>query len=51
MAVRDVQLVAAHWGLTSASPQWRPVYDLVPDGMIDAADITAAASAWGQRGC
>lgn len=51
VAVRDVQLVAAHWGLTSASPQWRPVYDLVPDGMIDAADITAAASAWGQRGC
>jgi hypothetical protein len=51
VSVGDVQLVAARWGLTSSSPQWHPVYDLVPDGVIDAADVTAAASAWGQWGC
>lgn len=51
VAVSDVQLVAARWGLTSGSPNWQPVYDLVPDGVIDAADITAAASAWGQWSC
>ncbi len=51
VAINDVQLVAAHWGLTSGSPGWHPVYDLVPNGVIDAADIAAAASAWGQWGC
>lgn len=51
VSVGDVQLVAARWGLTSSSPQWHPVYDLVPNGVIDAADITAAASGWGQWGC
>lgn len=51
VAVNDVQLVAARWGQTSASAGWHPVYDLVPDGVIDAADLAAAASAWGQWGC
>lgn len=51
VAVNDVQLVAANWGLTSSSPNWQPVYDLVANGVIDAADIAAAASAWGQWGC
>ncbi len=51
VAVSDVQLVAARWGLTSGSAGWHPVYDLVVDGIIDAADIAAAASAWGEWGC
>ena len=51
VAINDVQAVAAHWGLTSADPGWNRLYDLASNGVIEAADVIAAASAWGQTGC
>jgi len=51
VAINDVQAVAAHWGLSNGNPAWNRLYDLAPNGVIDAADVTAAASAWGQTGC
>ncbi|MFZ1594269.1 MAG: YCF48-related protein [Anaerolineae bacterium] len=51
VAINDVEAVAAHWGLDSGNPAWNRLYDLVSNGVIDAADVAAAASAWGQVGC
>lgn len=51
VGVNDLVAVAAHFGLTSGDPGWNRLYDLAPDGVIDVADVTAAAGAWGQWGC
>lgn len=51
VGVNDLMAVAAHFGLTNGDPDWNRLYDLAPDGVIDVADVTAAAGAWGQWGC
>ena len=43
----DIGLVTGHWGLTSSDPGWDPVYDVVVNGVIDVADVSAAAACWG----
>jgi len=43
----DIGLVTGHWGLTSSDPGWDPVYDVVVNGVIDVADVSAVAACWG----
>lgn len=45
--IADIQSVAARWGMTSSHPNWNPIFDLQPNGVIDVNDIIVAASAWG----
>ena len=43
----DIGLVTGHWGLTASDPGWNPAYDVVVNGVIDVADVSAAAACWG----
>jgi len=43
----DIGLVSAHWGLAAGDPGWDPRYDVVVNGVIDVADLSAVAGCWG----
>ncbi len=43
----DIGLVTGHWGFTDGDPGWEPTYNIVVNGVIDVADVTAVATCWG----
>ena len=47
--MKDIAYIAAYFGTTSSSPNWKPNADINNDGRIDMKDIAIAAANYGQH--